>query len=1124
MSLQGAFTCSIFIPEGATAGTKLQHRTPDGQELDLTVPEGCPPGARLILSQDPSTGRWSCMVDPGRPQGPLESGASPSTFSLVVPATAMPGSTLTHRMPDGRELDITVPEGVLPGSTLVFTQDPSTKAWSCTAGPAVPAERTGSLAGPLRTSVVVPPGAAPGSSVPFRTPDGRELDLTVPDGVPPGSVLMLTLDPITQSWKCTVESLGPPNPAAPLPQFGGMDPATLRWGCAAEPGPVGPAVGSRGAFQEAAARIAVVVPPGYPPGSTLQHRTPDGRELDLTVPEGVPAGSTLILTQDPITKAWSCSAEPATPESASAWAAAEASITPPPAASKISVVVPPNAVPGSSIPFWTPDGRELDLTVPEGVPAGSVLSLMLDAATQSWRCTVESLGPTPSTAAWPQAAARVATSDFLPPPTFDPGSPSRDQMQLPDVAAFLPAGQLPCGGWDGGPASPLAHAEPAPPRGWASYSAGSGLPAAGSSTQFPTPRAMPAALSPLGEYCASGEPRAPVAPPSPSGAVEPEQALPTLLAEPPVPPQALPSRFGASQEQATQLEQTSFETAFDQGLTARASPPRGRPSGPPPVHPWAAGMHESLGQGPCGWGHLGGPMPPAAGDQEPAQAPAAAADSPQRRSSEQATTPGALITVWYCGLHNTSEKRPKRDGGRVWHCRGCNVEVSTNYREFAFCQPCSDREKKCMVCGSEARTFSSQMTVRPREPDPPLQASSIPPRYCLMHGTSEKRKKVTTPKFWDCMSCGRKVSTNYTNFTLCPPCSERDMRCMICGSSAPEAGNYVPPATLTAPSLNLTGNGKPEDVPQEPAPYVLPPQGAWAGLGTTSAAPAAWEAWGPTGTPPPDAFGPPPRGAAQQVLSYIPPPVVQQEAKNGSYVPPPDAWANAEHSSQSYTPLPLPSLDRSTSLTPLPGMEDTVINAMPLVLPLGTPNMMQGGTGPSMEQSRPGVPGFTGQQPGRPPYMPPGFGAPMNQRSFAPPPEAQGMRPRGSTAAAPSLGTQDCSINTRPPPNQPTVNPFMVGPQGSPLNGRPPSLNQPGMPPFFMGPQDSMRQGPPMPGHMQFGGLPPLGQLPGQLPPLGMGRQGFQPLDALMPPWPPGPGAPPMQVGLHLPGGLYGGM
>mmetsp|Transcript_15560 Transcript_15560/g.34632 ORF Transcript_15560/g.34632 Transcript_15560/m.34632 type:complete len:548 (-) Transcript_15560:58-1701(-) len=73
---------------------------------------------------------------------------------------------------------------------------------------------------PVRVSMVVPEGAMPGTKLQYSAPDGQELRLTVPEGVPPGSVMTLTQDPVTGQWKCMAEPVEDPEDAqaaAPAP-------------------------------------------------------------------------------------------------------------------------------------------------------------------------------------------------------------------------------------------------------------------------------------------------------------------------------------------------------------------------------------------------------------------------------------------------------------------------------------------------------------------------------------------------------------------------------------------------------------------------------------------------------------------------------------------------------------------------------------------------------------------------------------------------------------------------------------------------------------------------------------------------------------------------------------------
>lgn len=81
---------------------------------------------------------------------------------------------------------------------------------------------------------------------------------------------------------------------------------------------------------------------------------------------------------------------------------------------------------------------------------------------------------------------------------------------------------------------------------------------------------------------------------------------------------------------------------------------------------------------------------------------------------------------------------------------------------------------------------------------PPMQMQPPPPRpprYCANHDTSEKRIKGE-PRERECMGCHIKLQTSYTEFSLCPNCSDGQQRCMICGANAPTAGSYVPQGAL----------------------------------------------------------------------------------------------------------------------------------------------------------------------------------------------------------------------------------------------------------------------------------------------------------------------------------------
>merc|ERR1719215_2473682 len=100
----------------------------------------------------------------------------------------------------------------------------------------------------------------------------------------------------------------------------------------------------------------------------------------------------------------------------------------------------------------------------------------------------------------------------------------------------------------------------------------------------------------------------------------------------------------------------------------------------------------------------------------------------------------------------------------------------------------------------------------PAQGPPPM----CPPRFCSAHDSSDKRVKGD-PCFKDCKSCGIRLQSSYKDFQLCPPCSEEEQKCMICGTHAPNSSAHMLGAT----------QGGPQDKPQAPtrgyAKHAAPP-------------------------------------------------------------------------------------------------------------------------------------------------------------------------------------------------------------------------------------------------------------------------------------------------------------
>jgi len=78
---------------------------------------------------------------------------------------------------------------------------------------------------------------------------------------------------------------------------------------------------------------------------------------------------------------------------------------------------------------------------------------------------------------------------------------------------------------------------------------------------------------------------------------------------------------------------------------------------------------------------------------------------------------------------------------------------------------------------------------------PPPNPASIPPRFCPDHDSSDKRQKGE-PRECACKSCGITFMSTYKQVELCSMCSDQQKRCLICGKSAPKAGDYVPTNVL----------------------------------------------------------------------------------------------------------------------------------------------------------------------------------------------------------------------------------------------------------------------------------------------------------------------------------------
>lgn len=307
---------------------------------------------------------------------------------------------------------------------------------------------------------------------------------------------------------------------------------------------------------------------------------------------------------------------------------------------------------------------------------------------------------------------------------------------------------------------------------------------------------------------------------------------------------------------------------------------------------------------------------------------------PQGSNGQRSLLPQKPVPPRFCAAHGSSEKRPKVEP-RTFQCENCRVQLQTNYAEARLCPPCSEREGRCMCCGAPAplppgtvalgeppagQAPLNSMAAREVTPLPPAPLSTAAmlqqqPVFCSRHGKSELRPKVE-PQERECRSCQVKLQTNYAEFAVCPGCSRRDGRCMICGSLAEPLPPPAPAAPASADAsleheLSLPPPPPPpEDFrrqqrqrPPAPPPEPLPPP---PGRLSASSGFNRERSLGASGAPPrPDASRRPhssPRG--------MPQPSTDPMDRLPDRPPEPRDWA-------SFTPPRLPS--SGTSQVPLQG-------------------------------------------------------------------------------------------------------------------------------------------------------------------------------------------------------------
>jgi len=104
--------------------------------------------------------------------------------------------------------------------------------------------------------------------------------------------------------------------------------------------------------------------------------------------------------------------------------------------------------------------------------------------------------------------------------------------------------------------------------------------------------------------------------------------------------------------------------------------------------------------------------------EAPVVAPPAKSASPPSASekTKQKQTHGRPK---YCAKHDSTEKRKKCKPQNL-PCTQCGSVIQTNYKEFALCPTCSEKDHRCMCCGAPA--IGAGPSPQPVAPSSPMSA------------------------------------------------------------------------------------------------------------------------------------------------------------------------------------------------------------------------------------------------------------------------------------------------------------------------------------------------------------------------------------------------------------------
>ena len=196
---------AIECPEGVEPGQALIVGGPDGQDVEVIVPEGVGPGDTFEVDVG-GGGEEEEEAAEGQEDWTPRSGV----MDITVPDGVEPGQALLVTAPDGEDVEVIVPEGLGPGDTFQVAVDelatPQPQAteddedWGEEEeAAAAPADEPAAVAEEHEgqdgqvMDITVPDGVEPGQALLVTGPDGSDVEVVVPDGLGPGDSFQVTL-------------------------------------------------------------------------------------------------------------------------------------------------------------------------------------------------------------------------------------------------------------------------------------------------------------------------------------------------------------------------------------------------------------------------------------------------------------------------------------------------------------------------------------------------------------------------------------------------------------------------------------------------------------------------------------------------------------------------------------------------------------------------------------------------------------------------------------------------------------------------------------------------------------------------------------------------------------------